>query len=441
MAQYYHRAYPFKKAAVRAGLRATEVQLTTAVPGRTAIMSGDPARAAFLQGFGLCILFLVVGGCSKPLQPPQETTESAAVDLPPPTQYTAKQAQARLHRYLKRRGEPGIEKLWYVFPEQSFDLKRSSLVGSWMLVFEDVNHQKLAVVLNCWGEAKKGDPSQANALIHDLPGPIQQNSWVLDNTDALRVAVRRGAVWLTDRPFGGVLLTLTIKGRGIRPVWGPNGQLSLSVGGVPVPIWVDAETGALYTVTGKGDGEEYVEVEELREPPWEGFFESQSPEADASRSVHPSWWPRAYKGKDAWMVYNRRLLESGLKKEASGTRDASSWHTLGIIDAALGNWIQALDNLDEAVNLDSRNDSYRYDRAIVSLIIRDFEAATADLATVRTDDLRQPIERTKAIVQRLQRNSSLAGCEELRDASTNLGIVPLQICGGPLPVVSSRLNR
>jgi hypothetical protein len=148
---------------------------------------------------------------------------------------------------------------------------------------------------------------------------------------------------------------------------------------------VDVQTGEVFSQEQKGQRPQPSAAE------WNGDFDATSAGAAMTRATYPHWWPRAYTttplprppGVSGRLVYDRLLLRRLLAAEVSkASRAASSWRTSGVLNAALGNWLGAVDDLSRAVGLARDNDEVRYYHGLVSLIIRDFPTATKDFVAL-----------------------------------------------------------
>jgi len=355
----------------------------------------------------------------------------------PVSYYSAKQAFAKLYTYLRDQQRPLPDAIWQVIPELSVFYREQfyGMVGGWVFFYRDQLGKEYEARLNCWGDVRI--ESATSDFAKSVPRPVQQNEWLLDNTDAHMIVLSRGGRGNNDN-VGGWLMASNIEGRGLRPLWAGHTWCRPENGS---EIVVDAQTGELYQQIGRVPPKQSQIVE------WNGDFDPTSSAAEMSRSQYSYWWPRAYTttplprppGVIGRIVYNRALLRASLQEESSRTsRNASSWRSSGVLQCVLGNWLKAIEDLDQAVQLAPHNDEFRYYRGLISMYIRDFASATSDFKGLSSQFEQQSDEglRTLAILRGEQKRELSAIILNLQ---SNFGCVPLEIWIGAVPLRSSPL--
>ena len=296
------------------------------------------------------------------------------------TYYTAKQAFGRLTRYLSARNESSPIKIWHAMPQQTAIYsygkgeRLGGIVGGWVIDYEDRGGEKHQAKMDCWGSIE---------VTHEKPSTNQYDSafitpadWLIDNTDAHLIAVERGAAVSSDN-FGGWLMVVNIKGRGMRPVWAGG---AWRVGSSGRAVFIDASSGDLYRNSEESDPQTSA-------PVWNGGFQPESDSGLMGKSRQPYWWPRAYRDSDQRFVFNRRVLIQQIEEEQkkSSKRSSSSWLFTGIANAALRNWSTAAEDLTKAVEIEPENMELRFYRGLVLLAMRDLDGASADFKTVKDE--------------------------------------------------------
>lgn len=401
-------------------------------------------RKIILLIIGLLVLGIVaMSGCTKeeavPLPTPSPKVEQPPVTPPeekrPMTYYSAKQALGHLTLYLREHKQASPKTIWKAIPERSALYSHgesgalSGIVGGWVFSYEDEQEKTRSARLNCWGEVTIQEEDADFAKIY--PRAIRLGEWVLDNTDAHRVVIAYGG---EGRPsnIGGWLMTVVVEGRGIRPVWAGSTWYMSDKGFL---IVVDAQTGELYRPMSEKKLEP-ISPQERVNTEWDGGFNEESYDALMSRSEHYYWWPRVYQTFEGQYVYNRKLLKEKLQEEqVKLNRDAASWFTSGILRIVLGNWEEAIDDLDEAVKLEPENEEHRYYRGLYFLCIRDLDKANSDFQTLSEDnENRSDALNYLTIFQGKKERHGLAGF--MHNIPTNCGMVPWEVWIGPLSLTS-----
>ncbi|MEO0101290.1 MAG: tetratricopeptide repeat protein [candidate division WOR-3 bacterium] len=350
----------------------------------------------------------------------------------PMSYYSAKQAFARLILYLRENKQPLPQVIWNGIPERTSIYSHgesgllSGIVGGWLFCYEDINGNTWIARLTCLGEVViEKEETDFNKF---YPRPIKLDEWILDNTDAHIAVLREGGEGRVNN-FGGWLMTVVVKDRGARPVWGGGAWYMPDKG---LPIMVDAQTGELYDE----EKAEPITLSKTYKTEWDGGFDEKSPDALISKSEYYYWWPRAYRNFNGYYIYNRLLLLTKLEEEKSKlSRSASSWMTTGILHGILGNWEKAVDDLNKAIQMEPQNSDYRYYRGLTFLIIRDLDKATSDFLSLPQD--------SKARTDALRYVETLRGKKEsegiiafAQNIITDIGMIPLEVHLGPIPLAS-----
>ena len=393
---------------------------------------------------GLAVFF---AGCiEEKTKPPEVTTPPEEISTPaeekrPMTYYSAKQAFARLTLYLRKHNQPPPKLIWGAIPTRiavyssGKSGQLSGVVGGWVFIYEDEFGKLYRASLNCWGGIRIEEDLKEEDLkfAENYPRAVRIDEWILDNINAHRLVLSRGG---EGRPneFGGRLMTASVEGRGTRPVWAGGAWFMPDERCL---IAVDAQTGELYRQTGEKKLEP-ISPEKRVDAEWDGGFDSASYGAIRSRSEYHHWWPRAYITFEREFVYNRELLKEKLQEEqVKPNRDAASWMTSGILQVVLGNWVEAINDFDEAVKLDPENEDYRYYRGRCFLCIRDLDKASADFQALPEEDNRRKGALGYVAMFRgeKERNGLLSSMESI---STNCGMVPWEIQVGPVHLTSYR---
>jgi hypothetical protein len=338
--------------------------------------------------------------------------------------YTAKQAYARLIRALRNQRRPMLEALWLVHPQSSYvyDVGRNLKVGSWTFYFKDKSGVENRADVTCQGEVQieSGVPSSV------LTGttPMRPEAWVVDSSEALARTVSRGAAWYSTHPVGGWLVNIDIQGAGTRPVWVGNGGFMQtdSATGAPLGVvgfLVDATTGEIYGMAGRDRPHRVLSLPPAAEP---------QQATGGSNS-----WQHAHKGRDGRVVYDEELLRPMLMKErARQARDASSWSKSGVIEAVLGDWLGAGDDLDRAVSMQPANSEYRYYRSVVSIAVRDFDAALSDLRELSPEFKAKASEGARIIG--MLKDTPTEETSFVFEAKTNGETIPIEVWIGTQPL-------
>jgi tetratricopeptide (TPR) repeat protein len=385
------------------------------------------------------ITFLIVSCVNQPNIPetltlPLKTPETVPTqDNRSLTYYTAKQAYAHLVLYLNEKSQPLPNKIWYVLPSQSnlyFNKSRneySGLVGGWVIAFTDQQESSFSATVNCFGEILIEEID--DKLLVELESPFREDEWVLDNTDAHISVLTQGGVGKGDR-IGGWLMSFPVVDRGARPVWSggawfmPEGQ---------IPISVDAQTGELYKPADNNSLEPLIKIPTDSAILWQGGYDEESIEAILTWSDQYYLRPYSYQYSHFWYIYNRELLRAALQDQISiPDRDASSWFTTGTIHGVLGEWVEAIHDLTNAVELDPGNSEYIHYRGVMYLIVRELEKAKTDFESLPVDnkDRVDSLENV-SLLQGGDREGFLAKAYYI---PTNIGILPLQLWIGPVPL-------
>lgn len=359
------------------------------------------------------------------------------------TQYSAKQALARLEIQLKREGKPAISKLWNAIPERSAvygnrdKTELSWVVGGWVFYFENVSGSTYEARVNCFGEVKLAKDD--NDLSKMYPKPIKPEELVVDNRDAHKIVLKLGGE-ATRNNQGGWLMTIQVDGGGVRPVWAGACWIMADKQWL---VAVDAQTGQVYRL--EEDGKELKGVtmsgSAVMSKEWNGGFVEDSTEAIIGRSDSPYMWPNCYRDMiSAGYVYNfQHLKESLRKEEAKSDRPASSWMTTGIINAALGNWGKGISDLNKAVELEPQSQNFKECRGFLSLVIRDFETAEAD---IKPDAGGEKAVESREIFNMLQGKSDSGGLmATMHNFQTEAGFIPLELNIGMEPFKSESLEK
>lgn len=384
----------------------------------------------------LVVVLVAMGGCSKK----EEGNRESGEEKRPMTYYSAKQAFGRLTLYLREHKQPLPKVIWSAIPERTALYSHgesgglSGIVGGWVFFYEDAEGRMRSARLNCWGEVmiEEGDTDFAKTY----PGDIQLHEWVLDNNDAHMVVLSRGGEGRTSN-FGGWLMKVSVEGRGIRPVWAGGTWYMPDKGFL---IMVDAQTGELYRPMCEKKLEPLAPIQEPLGAEWNGGFDEKSTEALISRSEQYYWWPRAYRNFEGRYIYNRKLLHAKLQEEErQPSRSASSWMTSGILHSVLGEWTEAVDDMNRAIGMEPQNHDYRYYRGLIFMVIRDLDNAVSDFQALpqgskdRVDNLGYiPILRGKKDAGGL--------VAFMRNIGTDVGMVPFEVYIGSLPL-ASRLRK
>lgn len=362
---------------------------------------------------------------------PEETAEEKR----PVTYYTAKQAFARLEIYLSENNYPPLKVIWFVSPARitmySFESKIGELlkgaVSARIFGYEDINGETYLANLNCWGEVKVEKEGISHHTRH-YPAPIEPHLWILDDIDAYRTVISFGGEGKKDH-FGCSLITIKVKDRGIRPIW--DGQVFF----MPQKeyfIAVDAQTGELYSRIADKEAEP-IALTKLPYTEWNGGFDKES--AIMKGKIDYYLWPRGYKSDEGWTIYNRNHLKTLLREEESKPiRSASSWMTTGILHAVLGNYVEAIDNLSEAIQKEPKNPDYLFYRGFCFLIIRDLQKASSDFHSFPQDYKERDDFLKYLKVFKGEKESDLLS--HWRSIMTDVGRIPLEIWIGPHPIHS-----
>jgi hypothetical protein len=364
-------------------------------------------------------------------------TASEAEEKREVTSYTAKQAFARLTLHLRNQQRALPRELWQMIPLRTAlytyqdNEKLAGTIAGWVIWYEDHDGKNYEARLDCWGGLKIAADEKASG--RTFRRPVELGRWILDNTDAHCLVLSRGGA-ANARNFGGWLMTIDVLGRGIRPVWAGGAWRLPTLRSI---VLVDAETGAMYRPAGEN---KYVPIEpdvntsNTSEAQWNGGFDEKSIDALLSRSEHSYWWPYCYRNAQSRYIYNRKLLRAKLLEEQrKANRSASSWLTSGILNAALGNWIAAADDLAKASSMEPENSDYRFYRVLVLLVIRDLETASFEVKQLRegnkhNDDALNYLK----ILRGEEKAGGLAGF--MRNIKTDAGWIPLEIWIGSVPL-------
>jgi hypothetical protein len=335
--------------------------------------------------------------------------------------YTAKQAFARLMRALRSQRRPMPEALWLVHPQSSYvlDVGRNLKVGSWVFFYQDASKTGSRAVITCRGDVQI--ESGGYDPVFRATSPIRLGDWIVDSSDALARTLSRGAAWYSIHPIGGWLVNIDIQNVGIRPVWVGDGQFlqTDSAGGARglASFLVDATSGEIYGMEGR-DSPQRVLAPSLAD-------EGQRPSSKSEQY--------AYRGPDGHVVYDQDQINSALIKEGiRAARNASSWATSGVMKAAVADWLGAGDDLDRAVNMERNNSQRRYYRSIISVAVRDFGAASSDLRDLGPDLKAKASEATR-IIETLK-NKPIDEASIVVEAKTNNGVIPIEIWIGTQPL-------
>jgi hypothetical protein len=385
----------------------------------------------------LMVLFLVValvamGGCSK--------EEEKAEEERPMTYYSAKQAFARLTLYLREHKQPLPKVIWNAMPKRTALYSYgesgglSGIVGGWVFFYKDTQGRTRNARLNCWGEVMIEEVDTDFVKIY--PRAIQIHEWVLDNNDAHMVVLSRGGEGKANN-FGGWLMTVDVEGRGIRPVWA-GGTWNMPDKGFL--IMVDAQTGELYHPISEKKLKPIALTQKPLEVEWNGGFDEKSTEALISRSEYYYWWPRAYQNFEGRYIYNRKLLQAKVQEEESKpSRSVSSWVTSGVLHSVLGKWVEAVNDLSRAIEMDPQNHDYRYYRGLIFMVIRDLDKAISDFQALPQDNKdRADALGYIAILRGKKERGGLVSF--MRNIDTDVGMVPLEVYIGSVPL-ASRLHK
>jgi hypothetical protein len=345
------------------------------------------------------------------------------------TYYTAKQAYGHLVCYLRSRNSALPIGLSHVLPERSaiyaYDERLADIIGGWLIEFSDAKGRIWEARLNCWGDTSLTPVSEEGRNRSSVT--VAPAEWVLDNVDAHRVALSRGAVG-SPSSCGGSLMALRVKGRGVRPVWA-GGAWRLP--GRGLIIAVDAHSGEVYRFADDRSLELLDGDASTVSDDWDGGFAPKSSEALFARYDHPYWWPNAYQDAGGRYVYNRSALLAKITEEQQKVeRKPSSWFATGIAAAVLGRWDSAARDLDEAVKLAPEDSDFRFARGLVRLAIRDLDGATKDFAASpgdasRVGDSVQHLEMLRGARSR----GGLLGF--MHNLETDFGFLPIELRIGP----------
>lgn len=358
-------------------------------------------------------------------RPSRNAPNIRAEDRREMTYYTAKQAFGRLTLDLRARKQSTPKRIWYAIPERSAiysygDGERlGGIVGGWVFGYEDHDGKRNEARVNCWGAVivtpEKTDSSKSYAA------PITLTAWVLDNTDAHVVALKRGAI-ANSGNFGGWLMAVEIKRRGMRPVWCGGAWRLINTGGIMI---VDAQSGELYGAAGGGKPEPLDSEAKAIGEEWDGGFQPKSSEALMSRSEHPYWWPRTYQGADRRYIYNRHFLLKKIDEERKKIpREAASWFVTGVANAALGNWGEATEDLSVAVAKEPSNKETRFYRGLILMALRDLDGAAVDFNA--TGDGKRTTEVTRYIEILRGRMQADGLTAFMYNVETEFGSIPLE---------------
>jgi hypothetical protein len=166
-----------------------------------------------------CILSLILAivslspcGCDPQAPAPaggpdsRFTSNQEAKDDRPMTLYTAKQAFGRRALYLRYHKQPAPAKIWFTIPERTAlysyrDGERlGGVVGGWVFGYTDSQSNNHQARISCSGKITV--TKETAALGKSYASFVRPDQWLLDNTDAHTIALKRGAI-ANSGNFGG----------------------------------------------------------------------------------------------------------------------------------------------------------------------------------------------------------------------------------------------
>lgn len=297
----------------------------------------------------------------------------------PATYYSAKQAFARLILHLRKYEQSQPELVNSAFPTDEIiyyegesggrPIMPKALVSGWDFTYKDKLGRFHDASVNCWGEVTITDTEKE--VVKDSNTPtIPLNQFVLDNTDAYRVMLNSGAdaqlQYGAGAFFSGILTVKDVKERGKCLIWGSAWCMNNDPRFVVV---VDAQTGELYRLKGEDTFQPINPQQKATKKEWNGGYDETSPLARIN--IGYSCDPWAYWNPEmADFIYNRDLLQEELHKEKSkASRSASSWMTSGIIQCVLGRWVDAIDDLSRAIQMEPQTNSLRFYRGLILMAV------------------------------------------------------------------------
>lgn len=361
----------------------------------------------------------------------------------PATYYSAKQAFARLILYLREHKQPQPESVNLASPTDETiycdgesggrPIMPRALVSGWDFTYKDKLGKFHDASLNCWGEVTITN-TEEEVIKDSNMSTIPLNQFVLDNTDAYRVMLNSGAdaqlQYGLAAFFSGILTVKDVNGREKCLIWGSAWCMNNDPRFV---VAVDARTGELYRLKGQDTFQPINPQQKTTKKEWNGGYDETSPLARLD--IGYSCEPRAYwDSKIANFIYNRDLLQEELHKEKSkASRSASSWMTSGIIQCVLGRWVDAIDDLSRAIQMEPQTDSLRFYRGLILMAVRDLDNAASDFQSLPVGD--KDRDRSIEYLSILQGKKSREGTAAFtHNIQTDIGRIPLQVWIGPSPL-------